>query len=190
VSASAATWVGAGVLVWTAAMAVAGALCRAAAAGDAAMLKAHRAASDALRVPTPHEAVAAALVLLDVDGASLYRAGPADELEWLAGDGFASASPGAQQHAAARALRAGATVESAQQPPAVFEHRSVLVAATPVVGPGQARGALVVSSLRARPSLTYAERRVLRELADGLAALPELELARPVVATNPEEGLR
>jgi|SRR5439155_8488114 len=189
-SASAATWLGAGVLAWTAAMAVAVALCRAAAAGDSAMLAAHRAAGDALRLRTAHEAVVAVLGLLDVEGASLYRAGATGELHRLASEGTASASPDAERHAAARALQAGQTVESAQRPRGGFEHRSALVAATPVSGPGQARGALVVSSLRARPSLTFAERQVLRELADVLAALPELQPPRPVVASSHEEVLR
>lgn len=189
-SASTATWIGGGILAWTALMTVGVALCRAAAAGDAAMLEAQRAAGDALRVRTPHEGVAQVLALLDVDGASLYRAGPAGELHRLAGEGPASASPGAQEDAAARAISANQTVESAQQSPSASGVLSLLVAATPVRGHGHALGALVVSSMRARPSLAFAERRVLHELADGIASLPQLEPPQPVVAIDREDESR
>jgi hypothetical protein len=130
----------AGAGLWLAAIVMAVALCRAAAMSGAG--------------PPELEGLDG----LDGLDAAVYLVAGAGELELASG----GAEPDRDhEHAAREAVGSRSTVEHALG--------TGLVAAAPMLAGGRAMGALVVSAGRARPSLTFAERRAVRELAADLA---------------------
>jgi hypothetical protein len=150
-------------------------ICRAAAAGERRLLGE---TLGPLPPRTAHEVVAAALVALDVEHATLFAADAPDRLRILARGHLGVRADGERVEvhveAAAAALDTRRTAEFGGAAPAP------LVAAAPVFLRGRAVGALAVSSWSTqRGRLTFAHRRALRELVDAAAALPELEPHRP-----------
>src|SRR4051812_1909922 len=170
-------------VVWLAIGAVVLGLCRAAAAGERQSLAEPAKPADAPPTPaprTPYELVASALVNLDVEHVTLFAGDAVDGLRVVSRghlDARADTEP-AELHseAAAAAVRSGSTIEIGGIAPAP------LVAAAPVFRRGRIGGALAVSSQRvSRGRLTFAERRVLRQLAQAAAALRVAERRRPAV---------
>jgi hypothetical protein len=166
-------WIGGGLAVWLAASVLVLILCRMAAAGDA-MMEARRdapqAAGRGLRW-TLDDAAGAVLDRLDVDHVALFVV-DGGQLALLAGrrDGSTAAAAPASAHlgAAEEAIERLATVELMLDDGA---GSGGLLAAEPMLDGGRAIGAVVVSSTRLRPSLTFTERRAVRALAAEVAAL-------------------
>ena len=149
------------------------ALCRAAAAGERGMLDEPARPADAAPTPpprTPHELVACVLVNLDVEHVTLFAGASPGDLRVVSRGHLDVRSdaepPELHGDAAATAVRSGAPVEAGGVAPAPF------VAAVPVMRRGRVEGALAVSSRStARGRLTFAERKVLRQLAEAAGAL-------------------